>query len=87
MATAFPAGTGWDAISTQVLEQQDGSSAPVHVVGNRQGNLRDRLIGGELIAGHPHQSIPEQAKQRYQARAALQVLTVRSGSPWNQGCW
>ena len=44
---------------------------PVHAVGHRQCDLRGRRIGDELIAGHPHDLIAQQAKQGDQPRSIL----------------
>jgi hypothetical protein len=46
---------------------------PVHVIGDRQRDLRGRRIGGELVAGHPHDRIAQQSEQRHSARTALEA--------------
>ena len=55
----------------QVLEQQRGDAAPMHGVGDRQGDLGGRPVAGYLVAGHPHQLVTQQAEQCRQARDAL----------------
>ena len=54
----------------QVLQQQRGDAMPVHAVGHRQREFRGRRIGGELVAGDPHDLIAQQAEQRHQPRTA-----------------
>ena len=44
---------------------------PVHAIGHRQCDLRGRGIGGELIAGDPHDLIAQQAEQGDQPRIIL----------------
>ena len=57
----------------QVLQQQRGDTAAVHAVGDRKRDLRSRPIAGELVTGHPHQLVAQQADQRHHARPAFQA--------------
>ena len=58
----------------QVLKQQRGDTAAVHAIGDRQRDLRSRLAGTELVAGHSHQLVvAEQAEQRHPARTIVQA--------------
>ena len=57
----------------QVLKQQRGDTAAVHAVGDRDRGLRHRPIGGELVTGHPHQLVAQQADQRHHARPTFQA--------------
>ena len=68
----------------QVLQQQRGDATPVHAVGHRQREFRGRRIGGELVAGDPHDLIPQQAEQRHQPRIARQAYApgLRSADTW-----
>ena len=46
---------------------------PVHGVGNRERDLRDRLVAGQLEATHPHNLVVHQADQRHHARTAVRA--------------